>query len=219
MRYDWEGMSLWFEPNESASDQTILAGTEVTITVGVEPADASNRVEVHYRVNGGLTAIAAADPVRHTRKAQYFRARLPALRAGDIVEYLPICRCAGRQVPSPDQARQFASSIRVTDAQAKSPQGLRLSASDAGDTGACRHGVLGADMPVAPPPLFQHAARKPTLGAVLAPAVANAPIADLGLVRAVTPPPPQPPPDEDDDDGGGGPPPHPPHDHIPPTLT
>jgi hypothetical protein len=177
-------------------------------------------VEVHYRVNGGLTAIAAADPVRHTRKAQYFRARLPALRAGDIVEYLPICRCAGRQVPSPDQARQFASSFRVTDAQAKSPQGLRLSASDAGDAGARRHEVLGSDMPIATQPLSQHEAHKATLGAVLAtsPTLANAPTVDPGLVRAVTPHPFQPPPDEDDDDdGGGGPPPHLPN--SPPSLT
>jgi hypothetical protein len=220
MRYDWEGMSLWFEPNEIASDQTILAGTEVTITVGVEPADASNRVEVHYRVNGGPTAIAAADPVRHTRKAQYFRARLPALRAGDIVEYLPICRCAGRQVPSPDQARQFASSFRVTDAQAKSLQGLRLSASDSGDAGARRHEVLGPAMPIATPPLSQHEARKATLGAVLAPSptLANAPTVDLGLGRMVTPLQPQGPPNPEEEPPPPPPPP-PPRDRFPPTLT
>ena len=66
-------------------------------------------------------------------KAQYFRARLPALRTGDTVEYIPICSCAGRQVPSPDQVKQFASFIRVTDAQRRSAQGLRTSGSDSGD--------------------------------------------------------------------------------------
>ena len=117
MRYDWEGMSLWFEPAESASDQTIPAGAEATITVAVAPADASNRVEVRYRVNGGPSAILAADPVRHVRDSQYFRVRLPttAFRPGDIVEYTALCRCAGRQVPSPEEAEHFALSLRVVD--------------------------------------------------------------------------------------------------------
>src|SRR5262249_41568492 len=100
MRYDWEGMSLWFEPGEIASDQTIFAGTEVTITVGVEPAHADNRVEVRYRVNGGQVAIVAAHPVRRAGNTQHFTVRLPAtaFRSGDLVEYTAVCRCAERQV-------------------------------------------------------------------------------------------------------------------------
>ena len=223
MHFEHEGRSLWYgTPDAPAPEEAVQAGADIAITIGVSPVDASNNIKLLYRIDQGPTEMVAAKWLQNdpSGKAQYFRARLPALRAGDIVEYLPICHCAGRQVPSPDQARQFASSIRVTDAQAKSPQGLRLSASDSGDEGARLHEVLGSDMPIATPPLSQHAARKATLGAVLAPAVANAPTVDPGLGRMVTPLPFQPPPDEDDDDdGGGGPPPHPPHHNNPPELT
>ena len=224
MHFEHEGRSLWYgTPDAPAPEEAVQAGADIAITIGVSPVDASNNIKLLYRIDQGPTEMVAAKWLQNdpSGKAQYFRARLPALRAGDTVEYLPICRCAGRQVPSPDQARQFASSIRVTDAQAKSPQGLRLSASDSGDAGARLHEVLGSDMPIATHLLSQHEARKATLGAVLAtsPTLANAPTVDLGLERMVTPHPFQPPPDEDDDDGGGGPPPHPPHHNSPPSLT
>lgn len=140
MRFEYEGMSLWYEtPDAPAPEGAVQAGTEITITVGVSPVDASNYVELLYRVNQGSIEMVAARWLQNdlSGKAQYFRARLPAFRAGDTVEYIPICSCAGRQVPYPDQARQFASSIRVTDVQAKSPRGLR--ASDSGDEVARLH--------------------------------------------------------------------------------
>jgi hypothetical protein len=142
MHFEHEGRSLWYgTPDALAPEESVQAGTEIAITIGVSPVDASNYVELLYRVNHGPTEVVAARWLQNdpSGKAQYFRARLPAFRAGDTVEYIPICRCAGRQVPSPDQARQFASSIRVTDAQAKSLQGLRLRASDSGDEVARLH--------------------------------------------------------------------------------
>ncbi|MGH9958284.1 MAG: peptidoglycan-binding domain-containing protein, partial [Pyrinomonadaceae bacterium] len=148
MHFEHEGRSLWYgTPDALAPEEAFQAGTEIAITIGVSPVDASNYVELLYRVNQGPTEGVAAKWVQNdpSGKAQYFRARLPAFRAGDIVEYIPICSCAGRQVPSPDQARQFASSIRVTEAEAKSAPGLAkreiplLRIGDSGDEVARLH--------------------------------------------------------------------------------
>jgi len=49
MRFEHEGMSLWYERTPG---ETVAAGTEVIVTVGVEPADASNEIDVLYRTNG-----------------------------------------------------------------------------------------------------------------------------------------------------------------------
>jgi hypothetical protein len=121
MRFEHKGRSLWYgTPDAPAPEQAVPAGAEVDITVGVHPVDSSNRVEILYRVNQGAIETAGAewlwtDP---SGKAQYFRVQLTGFRTGDLVEYLPICRCAGRQVPSPDEARQFHSAFRVVEAGA-----------------------------------------------------------------------------------------------------
>src|SRR5215211_8547587 len=116
MRFEHQGMCLWYDaPEAPAPSETVPTGTEIPITVGVQPAHASNRVEVLYRRNRGPTETAPARWLRNdpSGKTQYYRARLPALEAGDTVEYTPICRCAGRQVPSPEEAQEFASSFRA----------------------------------------------------------------------------------------------------------
>ncbi len=118
MRFEHEGISLWYgTPDAPAPEQVVRAGAEINITVGVHPVDSSNRVEIRYRVNQGPVETASArwlktDP---SGKAQYFRARFPGFRAGDIVEYLVICGCSGRRVPSPAEANKFASSFRVIE--------------------------------------------------------------------------------------------------------
>src|SRR5262245_20815134 len=118
MRFEHEGRSLWYgTPDAPAPEQAVRAGAEINITVGVYPVDSSNRVEIRYRVNQGQIETVSAKWLRTdpSGKAQYFRARLPGFRAGDTVEYLVICGCAGRQVPSPDDAQQFTSSFRVIE--------------------------------------------------------------------------------------------------------
>src|SRR5262245_22369099 len=118
MRFEHEGRSLWYgTPDAPAPEHVVRAGTEIDLTVGVSPVDSSNRVEMRYRVNQGPIETASASWLRTdpSGKAQYFRVRLPSLRAGDTVEYLVICGCAGRQVPSPDEAQQFTSSFRVIE--------------------------------------------------------------------------------------------------------
>ena len=95
----------------------IEPGSDVTLTIGVEPADASNRVQIRYRVNGGPAAEIAAEPVRHVGNAQYFVAQLPwaAFRDGDTMEYSAGCQCAGQRVSSAVGAEEFAASFRVIE--------------------------------------------------------------------------------------------------------
>ena len=118
MHHEHDGMRLWIAPDERIAGGAIEPGSDVNLTVGVEPADASNRVQVQYRVNGGPAATIAAGPVRHVGNAQHFKAQLPcaALCDGDTVEYSAVCQCAGRQVPSPAEAEEYASSFRVVSA-------------------------------------------------------------------------------------------------------
>ena len=127
MRFEYEGKALWYAtPDAPAPDGAVQAGTEITITVGVSPVDASNQVELLYRVNRGPLQMVAAKWLLNdlSGKSQYFGAHLATFRAGDIVEYIPICHCAGRQVPSREEAQQFASSFRVTEASANVAPGL-----------------------------------------------------------------------------------------------
>ncbi|WP_146162708.1 hypothetical protein [Nitrosomonas nitrosa] len=117
-------MRLWVEPNEHLARGTIEPGSDVNLMIGVEPADASNQVQLSYRVNGGHVTNIAAEPVRHVGDTQYFKACLPCstLRDGDLVEYSAVCQCAGRQVPSAHEAEQFASSFRVMSTSAMGAQ-------------------------------------------------------------------------------------------------
>src|SRR5437868_1603574 len=112
-------MSLWYgTPDAPAPKETVQAGTEISITFGVEPMDASNVIELLYRINQGPTERVAVKWLRNDsfRKTQYFRTRFPGLRAGDTVEYVALCRRAGRQmVPSPEATENFASAFRVTN--------------------------------------------------------------------------------------------------------
>jgi hypothetical protein len=127
MRFEHEGMALSYDtPDAPGPGEAVQAGTEVTLTVGVQPIDASNKVEVLYRMDHGPTEVVAAKWLFNdtSRKTQYFRASLPAFRAGNTVEYTAICRCAGRQVPSPEEAQQFASSFRVVGIEDAATLGL-----------------------------------------------------------------------------------------------
>src|SRR6266851_5381214 len=120
MRLDNEGISLWYgTPDTPAPGDTVPAGAEVVITVAVHPGHRSNKVELLYRLNEGPPETAMTQWLRNDAPAnvQYFRARFPPFRPGDQVEYSVFCRCAGRQVPSPEEAKQFAASFRVVAAQ------------------------------------------------------------------------------------------------------
>jgi hypothetical protein len=89
-------------PDALGPGETVPAGAEIAITIAVHPGDRSNKVEVLYRVNKGLDEAVRATWLRNDAPAnvQYFRARLAPRLAGDMVEYIPVCRCAGKTVPS-----------------------------------------------------------------------------------------------------------------------
>ncbi len=130
MRFEHEGMSLWYgTPDAPAPRETVPAGTGITITVGVQPMNVGNKVEVLYRINQGSTEQVAAQWLRNDtyKKSQYFRASLPAFRTGDTVEYTALCRRAGRQVvPAAEETEHFASSFRVIDVTASPSPGPAL---------------------------------------------------------------------------------------------
>ncbi|ESS73482.1 hypothetical protein MGMO_19c00020 [Methyloglobulus morosus KoM1] len=115
MHFEHDGMRLWVEPNKQLTGGSLKPGSDANLSIGVEPADASNRVQVKYRVNSGSVAAIDAIPVRHVGNKQFFKAQLPcaALNEGDNVEYTAKCQCAGRQVPSPTEAEHFTSSFRI----------------------------------------------------------------------------------------------------------
>jgi hypothetical protein len=124
MRFDNEGMTLWFDtPDALGPGETVLAGAEIAITIAVQPGDRSNKIEVRYRVNKGSDETVTATWARNdaSANAQYFRARLPPRLAGDTVEYIPVCRRAGRTVPSEDDIKRGGPSFRVTEAPIESP--------------------------------------------------------------------------------------------------
>jgi hypothetical protein len=120
MRFEHEGISLWYgTPDAPAPEGVIEIGSDIAITIGVHPTDASNKVDLLYCINQGPIETVAAKWLMHdlSSNAQYFRVSFPALRAGDTVEYTVICRCAGRQVPSPNDAEDFTSSFRVIETE------------------------------------------------------------------------------------------------------
>nr|MDJ0899043.1 neuraminidase-like domain-containing protein [Xenococcus sp. MO_188.B8] len=119
MQFENDGILIWYGTSDApAPDGSVLEGTEAKIIVGVQPQDASNFIEVRYRVNGGSTQTVAAKFFRNDplRQVQYFRAYLPPFQAGDRIEYTVICRCAGRQVPPRTDEEQRADSFQVVSA-------------------------------------------------------------------------------------------------------
>ena len=101
--------------------------------------DASNRVEVGYRINGGALQVAATRWLRtdHSRKAHYFKAQIPSIRAGDTLEYNAVCDFAGRRVPSPEEAESNFARVRVVGDGAETEWTL------SGEVGRCRHCAYG----------------------------------------------------------------------------
>ncbi len=121
MRVEHDGITLWYGTADApAPEAQVSSETPIAITIGVFPVDASNSVTVIYRINQGEVNRVPARYVKNGQnmQAQYFRATLPALKPGDKVEYMTLCRCAGRQVPphQPDKSLEFPSSFTVVKA-------------------------------------------------------------------------------------------------------
>src|SRR5215208_1520769 len=154
MFFEHRGMSVWWGMPDTPPriGEVVRAGTEIPVTIGVRPADTSNRVEVLYRINNGPVETVPAKWLRNDtlHKAQYFTVRLPAFRAGDTVEYVPVYRWAGRQVPPPERVDEFTSSLQVVEVGEESIRELKLSIGMYGDEVELLHRKLrhhGFDIP------------------------------------------------------------------------
>src|SRR5215467_2696025 len=115
MRFEHDSVSLWYGTADApAPGETVLAGSEVAITVGVSPTNASNWVGVSYRLNQAPEQMAKIRLVASASQgtAQYFETRLGPFEAGDTVEYRVSCTCAGRVFPPAADIRRLSSSFR-----------------------------------------------------------------------------------------------------------
>ncbi len=119
MQFENDGILLWYGTSDApAPNGTVIEGSEIPITIGVQPPDASNVVEISYCINEGSTETIVAKFLRNEpfERIQYFRAYLSSLKAGDHLEYNVICQCAGRQVPARTDEEQLPNSFQVVAA-------------------------------------------------------------------------------------------------------
>src|SRR4051794_5518163 len=116
MRLENHGLSLWYCTSDAPGPgEVVPADADVPIMVGLSPPDASNEIEVHYRVGGGAVAHVLGSWFRNSSGGQYFVARLPAFQSGDQVEFWVTARCAGRYVPAPASTDSATLLFRVDD--------------------------------------------------------------------------------------------------------
>jgi hypothetical protein len=107
-----EGLSLWYgTPDAPAPLDDIVSRKEACVVVGVYPANPTNAVHVRYRVDGGIVQSAPGRELRidYAKETQYYLVTFPPFVTGDVVEYCPVFKSAGRQVPSPAMAERFPS--------------------------------------------------------------------------------------------------------------
>jgi hypothetical protein len=92
------------------------------LLVTIRPRSPNNVVTVKYRVNSGEPNTIRGHEISRPAAAddQVFRVVFPPISGGALVDYLPICQNAGRQVP-PATVRDFPASFRVPTAPAGAP--------------------------------------------------------------------------------------------------
>lgn len=121
MKFSGEGLSLWYgTPDAPAPLDDIVSRAEATVVVGVHPANPTNSVHVRYRVDGGIVQSAPGRELRtdYAKETQYYLVTFPPLVTGDVVEYCPVFKSAGRQVPSSAIAERFPSKFLLAPKEA-----------------------------------------------------------------------------------------------------
>jgi hypothetical protein len=100
-----DGLSLWYGTPDAPVpfDHEVVPRDAASLILGAHPANPTNSILVHYRVDGGLMQTVPGHELRvdHDRNCQYFGVRFPRFSAGDVVEYSPVLSCGGRRVPPP----------------------------------------------------------------------------------------------------------------------
>jgi hypothetical protein len=142
-----DGLSLWYGTPDAPApgDDGLVPRRGAALVVGVQPPSPSNTLSVRYRVNNGLVQTVPGRELRtdFQRQIQYFAVAFPAFLTGDVVEYLPVLSCAGRQVPAPNIADRFLSKFHLAakEARPEAPGPVRPPAVPATAPAAQRYGV------------------------------------------------------------------------------
>jgi hypothetical protein len=119
MKFCHEGLSLWYGTPDAPLD-AIMSRTEASLVVGVNPANPTNSVHVRYRVDGGVVQSAPGQELRtdSAKEIQYYVVNFPPFVTGDVVEYCPVFKSAGRRVPDPASLEHFPSKFLLAAKQA-----------------------------------------------------------------------------------------------------
>lgn len=112
-----DGLTLWFGTPDAYApfEGEVVERQGVSLVVGAHPANPCNSVVVRFRVDRGLLQTVAGRELRvdYTRDLQYFAAAFPRFVTGQLVEYVPVLSCAGRQVPAYHSSERFRSFFRL----------------------------------------------------------------------------------------------------------
>jgi hypothetical protein len=103
MNLAYDGLSIRYDtPDAPAPTGRVADTSTISLTVGVEPPNPGNAVDVRYRVDGGpfRTLVARENQTDYSRGVQYFSAKFPINIPGKKIEYYVVATCAGRQVPA-----------------------------------------------------------------------------------------------------------------------
>jgi hypothetical protein len=104
-------------------DDRVLAGSRITITIGISPArhsvDEGNHVEiqVHYRVKDGEERVSAAALKKIEGGIAYYEAQIDPLWAGDRVDYFAVCQL--EELPHNETNHSSSTYFMVVDARVK----------------------------------------------------------------------------------------------------
>jgi len=140
VRQSHDGLSLWYgTPDAPAPPEVGARRAGTSLVVGVRPPSPANVVDVRYRVDGGVVCHVAAREIQtdFARQVQYFRATFPFLPEGRVVEYSPVLRSGGRQVPPSAVANGFPSRFVL---EPPAPQEIGGVGRSAAPTGAAPSG-------------------------------------------------------------------------------
>lgn len=120
MRFEHDGIMFWFGTSDAPAPRGHMApGLTPSVTIGVRPMSGGNQVEVMFRTQSGRTGTVTADWLwsDQRNRVQYFRARLPAIAAGERVDFRAICHCSGGQAPAAGTEHLFPGSFLVGDTE------------------------------------------------------------------------------------------------------
>jgi Protein of unknown function (DUF3237) len=129
IRLENEGLMLWYGEDDTPAPNLIEPlGCKALVTFGVYPASSSNIGGVKYRLDGGLIQTLSAVLIHtdYSQARQYFCSTFPVFQNGNKVEYQPIVRCAGRQVPLVTDEINWLSSFCLSSEPNLAPSDLKL---------------------------------------------------------------------------------------------